>query len=111
MVYRSLSVIYSSRVVEVRKTAVFEAWFESLRDRRTRARIDVRVFRLAQGNPGQHRVLAGGVVEMKIDFGPGYRVYYTKRGTELVLLLIGGDKSTQQRDIEAAIELAKECEP
>ena len=98
-------------MVEIRKTAVFEAWFNTLRDRRTRARIGVRLFRLTQGNPGQHRVLAGGVVEMKIDFGPGYRVYYTHRGNELVLLLVGGDKSTQQRDIEAAIELARECEP
>lgn len=98
-------------MVEIRKTALFEAWFEALRDRRARARIDVRVFRLAQGNPGQHRMLAGGVVEMKIDFGPGYRVYYTHRGTELLLLLIGGDKSTQQHDIEAAIKLAKECKP
>lgn len=96
-------------MLEIRKTAVFDAWFDSLRDRRARARIDVRVFRLAQGNPGRHRVLTGGVVEMKIHFGPGYRVYYTQRGAELVLLLIGGDKSTQQRDIEAALELAKEC--
>lgn len=96
-------------MVELRKTAAFEAWFEALRDRRARARIDVRVFRLAQGNPGQHRVLTGGVVEMKIDFGPGYRVYFTRRGAALVLLLIGGDKSTQQRDIETALELAKEC--
>ena len=68
----------------------------------------MRVFRLAGGNPGQHRVLTDGVVEMKIDYGPGYRVYFTRRGDELVLLLIGGDKATQQRDIEVAIRLAKE---
>ena len=95
-------------MVEIRKTAVFTQWFESLRDRQARARIDVRVFRLAHGNPGQHRVLTDGVVELKIDHGPGYRVYFTRRGTELVLLLAGGDKSSQQQDIEAAIRLAKE---
>jgi putative addiction module killer protein len=71
----------------------------------------VRVFRLAHGNPGQHRVLTDGVVEMKIDHGPGYRVYYTRHGAELVLLLVGGDKTSQQRDIEAAIRLAKEFLP
>jgi putative addiction module killer protein len=60
------------------------------------------------GNPGQHRVLKSGVVEMKIDFGPGYRVYFTQRGAELVLLLAGGDKSTQQHDVQLALRLAKE---
>ena len=62
------------------------------------------------GNPGQHRVLTGGVVELKIDYGPGYRVYYTQRGAELILLLIGGDKSSQQEDIRTAHRLAKELE-
>lgn len=95
-------------MVEVRKTTLYQRWYESLRDRQTRARIDVRVFRLAHGNPGQHRVLTEGVVEMKIDHGPGYRVYFTRRGAEWVLLLAGGDKATQQQDIEAAIRLAKE---
>lgn len=95
-------------MVEIRKTAVYTQWFESLRDRQARARIDVRVFRLAHGNAGQHRVLTNGVVELKIDHGPGYRVYFTRRGTELVLLLAGGDKSSQQQDIETAIRLAKE---
>ncbi|MBE7419317.1 MAG: type II toxin-antitoxin system RelE/ParE family toxin [Ideonella sp.] len=95
-------------MVEIRKTALYARWFDALRDRQARARIDVRVFRLAHGNPGQHRVLTDGVVEMKIDHGPGYRVYFTGRGAELVLLLIGGDKTTQQRDIETATRLAKE---
>jgi putative addiction module killer protein len=95
-------------MVEVRKTALYVQWFESLRDRQAKARVDVRVFRLAHGNPGRHRVLTDGVVELKIDHGPGYRVYFTKRGAELLLLLAGGDKATQQRDIEAAIRLAKE---
>ncbi len=94
--------------VEIRKTALYVRWFESLRDRQARARVDVRVFRLAHGNPGQHRVLTDGIVEMKIDYGPGYRVYFTRRGAELVLLLAGGDKVSQQDDIEAAIRLAKE---
>lgn len=76
-------------------------------DREGRARIQVRVDRLAHGNPGQHRNLAGGVAELKIDFGPGYRVYYTVQGEELNILLAGGDKSTQQQDIRTAITLAQ----
>ena len=95
-------------MVEIRKTQQYDEWIATLRDRAARQRIEVRVFRLAQGNPGQHRVLTGGVVEMKIDFGPGYRVYFTQRGSALVLLLVGGDKTTQQRDIELALGLAKE---
>jgi putative addiction module killer protein len=65
------------------------------------------VDRLIHGNPGQHRALTDGVSELKIDFGPGYRVYYTKRGSRILLLLAGGDKATQQRDIQLAIQLAK----
>lgn len=68
----------------------------------------VRVDRLIDGNPGQHRELTNGVTELKIDFGPGYRVYYTQRGTRLLLLLLGGDKSTQQKDIATAIRLARD---
>lgn len=67
----------------------------------------MRVDRLVHGNPGQHRNLTGGVSELKIDFGPGYRVYYTQRGSRLILLLAGGDKSSQARDIEQTIELAR----
>jgi putative addiction module killer protein len=67
----------------------------------------VRVDRLVHGNPGQHRDLTDGVSELKIDFGPGYRVYYTERGGELIVLLAGGDKSTQQKDIKTAIALAR----
>ncbi len=95
-------------MVEVRRSAVFDVWFDALRDRQAQARITVRIRRLQEGNPGQHRVLTGGVVEMKIDFGPGYRVYFTHRGAQLVLLLAGGDKSTQQHDLRAALRLAKE---
>jgi len=75
-----------------------------------RARIQVRVDRLVHGNPGQYRVLTGGVCELKIDIGPGYRVYYTERAGEFIVLLIGGDKSSQQKDIKLAIALAKNLE-
>lgn len=78
-----------------------------MKDRASRARIQVRVDRLAHGNPGQHRNLSDGVSELKIDFGPGFRVYYTERDGELIVLLVGGDKSSQQQDIKAAIALAK----
>ena len=88
-------------------TEVYRDWINSLKDRAGRARIQVRVDRLAHGNPGQHRNLAGGIAELKIDFGPGYRVYYTQRGDELIILLAGGDKSTQQLDIKTAITLAR----
>ena len=72
-----------------------------------RARINARIKRLGEGNPGQHRVLTGGVVELKLDFGPGYRVYFTQRGRLLIVLLCGGDKATQQADIDTALRLAK----
>jgi putative addiction module killer protein len=93
--------------VRVRMTEVYRDWIDSLKDREGRARIQVRVDRLAHGNPGQHRNLAGGVAELKIDVGPGYRVYYTEQGGELIILLAGGDKSTQQQDIRTAVTLAQ----
>jgi len=93
--------------VRVEETEVYRGWINSLKDIAGRARIQVRVDRLVHGNPGTHRVLRDGVSELKIDFGPGYRVYYTLRGDRLLILLAGGDKSTQKRDIEAAIELAR----
>lgn len=98
-------------MIEIRQTARYSAWFESLRDRQAKARILVRIRRLQEGNPGQHRALTAGVVEMKIDHGPGYRVYYTGRGEQLVLLLLGGDKSSQDSDIRAALDMAKEFRP
>lgn len=93
--------------MRVRMTEVYRGWISALKDRVGRARIQVRIDRLAHGNPGQHRNLSDGVCELKIDFGPGYRVYYTERGGELIILLAGGDKSTQQRDIRTAITLAR----
>jgi putative addiction module killer protein len=83
-------------------------WINALKDRTARARIQMRVDRLVHGNPGQDRMLSGGVCELKIDVGPGYRVYYTERRGELIILLAGGDKSTQQKDIRTALALAKE---
>lgn len=91
----------------VRMTEVYRDWINSLRDRAGRARIQMRVDRLVHGNPGQHRRLTEGVCELKIDFGPGYRVYYTERRGEIIILLAGGDKSSQQKDIKTALSLAR----
>ena len=88
-------------------TEAFRDWFGGLKDVAGRARIQVRIDRLAHGNPGRFRALRGGVCELKIDFGLGYRVYYAERGKVLILLLAGGDKSTQAADIKVAIELAR----
>jgi putative addiction module killer protein len=93
--------------MRIQVTEVYLGWINGLKDRTIRARIQVRVDRLAHGNPGQHRHLTDGVSELKVDVGPGYRVYYTERGGELIVLLAGGDKSSQQQDIKAAIRLAK----
>lgn len=93
--------------MRVDKTQAYAEWIDALKDRAGRARILVRVERLIDGNPGQHRNLAGGISELNIDVGPGYRVYYTQRGTRLLLLLAGGDKSSQADDIELATQLAR----
>lgn len=93
---------------EIRQTEVFSAWLRGLRDKRANKHIVERIYRLSQGNPGQHRSLKGGVTEMKIDIGPGYRVYFTRRGNTWIVLLCGGDKRTQQRDIRTAQRLARE---
>ena len=93
--------------MRVQMTEVYRDWISSLKDRVGRARVQVRVDRLVHGNPGQHRVLTDGVCELKVDFGPGYRVYYTERAGVLIILLAGGDKSSQQQDIRTAISLAK----
>jgi len=97
-------------VVEIRTTDVFDKWLRKLRDAQARARILVRIKRLSLGNPGDAKMVGEGVSEMRIDYGPGYRVYYTQRSGELIVLLVGGDKSTQDRDIEKAIELARGLE-
>ena len=92
------------------RTDTFARWLHRLRDRAAVQRIAIRIDRLALGNPGQVRNLKGGVAEMKIDYCPGYRVYFTERAGEIVILLCGGDKSTQSADIAAAIALAADLE-
>jgi putative addiction module killer protein len=93
--------------MRISMTEVYRDWINELKDRTGRARIQMRVDRLAHGNPGQHRNLTHGISELKIDVGPGYRVYYTERNGELIILLAGGDKSTQQQDIKTAATLAR----
>ncbi len=93
---------------EVRQTALYADWFRGLRDRAARARIDVRLRRLSLGNPGDVKAVGDGVSELRIDFGPGYRVYFVQRGELLIVLLAGGDKSTQNKDISAAKALARD---
>jgi len=88
--------------VGVEQSDEFRAWLKSIRDKPTRSRIDARVKRVAYGLLGQTRTLGGGLGELKLDFGPGYRVYFARRGDRLVILLAGGDKSTQRSDIEMA---------
>lgn len=94
--------------IEVRQTDIFSTWFDGLRDREARARITVRIRRLSLGNPGDVKSVGKGVSELRVDYGPGYRVYFTRRGNALVILLCGGDKRSQDRDIARAIELAEE---
>jgi len=88
-------------------TARFRDWLDALTDLPGRARVQARIQRLAAGNPGHHRVLLEGVCELKIDAGPGYRVYYVRRGADLIVLLAGGDKRSQARDIRASLALAR----
>ena len=107
MVDNNPGVVHSRSMIEVRKTEAFATWFEALRDRQARLRVQVRIDRLATGNPGQHRALTCGVHEMKIDYGPGYRAYYVQRGDVLVVLLCGGNKRSQGKDIETALALAR----
>ena len=84
-------------MIEIRETETYADWFDSLRDRKARARIDVRIRRLSLGNPGDVKPLGRGVSELRIDYGPGYRVYFLQRGPMLIILLAGGDKRTQDR--------------
>lgn len=97
---------YSYRMLSIRTTATFDKWLTCLRDREARARIQMRIDRLQVGNPGDAKPIGTGVSEMRIHYGPGYRVYFAQRGTVLVILLCGGDKSTQKADIDKALALA-----
>lgn len=95
-------------MLEVRETEIFSAWLQALKDDRAKAKIAARTRRLAFGNPGDVRPVGEGVSEMRIDYGPGYRIYYVQRGAILIVILCGGDKSTQDKDIKLARKLAKE---
>ena len=94
-------------MVEIRSTTIFVRWLDGLNDIRARARVLARVERLAAGNPGDVQPVGEGVSEMRIDYGPGYRVYYKQQGRALVILLAGGDKRTQAKDIKTALRLAR----
>ena len=94
-------------MIEIRKTVVFAAWLDGLHDISARARIQVRIERLAMGNPGDAKPVGEGVSELRVDYGPGYRVYFTRCGRKVVILLAGGDKRTQAGDIKTALRLAR----
>ena len=94
-------------MIEIRRTDVYAKWIDNLRDIKARARILVRIERLAAGNPGDVKAVGEGVSELRITYGPGYRVYFKQQGQELIILLAGGDKSTQSKDISVAQELAR----
>ena len=94
--------------MEIRQTEVFTRWLNGLRDQRARIRVTARIRRLSLGNFGDVKPIGGGISEMRVDYGPGYRVYFVQRGETLVILLAGGDKSTQDRDIARARDLARE---
>ena len=94
-------------MIEIRKTEIFAKWLDGLHDIRARARIQARIERLAGGNPGDVKAVGEGVSELRIDYGPGYRVYYKKRGQKVVILLAGGDKRTQAKDIKTALRLSQ----
>jgi putative addiction module killer protein len=94
-------------VIEIRKTDVFAQWLDALRDIRARAKVQARIERLAAGNAGDAEPVGEGVSELRINYGPGYRVYFKRRGHEVIILLAGGDKSTQTTDIKTALRLAR----
>ena len=94
-------------MIEVRQTAEFSAWLHRLKDAAAVARIVARIRRMEMGNPGDVKSVGAGILEMRIDFGPGYRVYYMRRGATVVILLCAGDKRTQRQDIKRAQELAE----
>ena len=101
----SYPIRYSGRVIEIRQTREYAVWFERLHDRTAKTRILIRIRRLSLGNVGDTKPVRGGVSELRVDYGPGYRIYFYRKAEALVVLLGGGDKRTQSRDIERAIAL------
>jgi len=97
---------YNANVITIRQSDVYRNWFSKLKDKRAQSRVDIRIRRLSLGNAGDVKPVGSGVSELRINYGPGYRVYYTAIGNEIIILLAGGDKSTQSKDIEKAKELA-----
>jgi putative addiction module killer protein len=93
--------------MEIKQTEQYSNWFRSLKDRSARLRIDIRLRRLSLGNLGDVKPVGGGISELRVNYGPGYRIYFTRRNNELILILVGGDKSSQQKDIAKAKEIAK----
>ena len=104
------TVVYGLSMLEIVKSSTFDTWLRNLRDRQARAHIEVRIRRLSLGNAGHSRALKDGLFELKVDQGPGYRIYYTFKNQTLVLLLCGGDKATQQDDIKRASRIAGQWE-
>lgn len=89
------------------KTSIFEDWFSNLQDRQAKRKIQVRIDRLKSGHFGDYKSIGEGVLEMRVHLGPGYRIYFTQRGLEIIVILAGGDKSSQDRDIRTALQLAR----
>jgi len=110
IVYTNASVIYNSQTIEVRQTTTFREWLDGLADSQAAARITQRIVRLQAGLFGDTKSVGDGVFELRIDYGPGYRVYFVERGHVLIILLCGGDKKSQKRDINRAKALADELE-
>lgn len=94
-------------MLEIRQTETYRKWFDSLRDRQAKARINIRIRRLSLGNPGDIKPVGQGISELRITYGPGYRIYFVQREEKIIILLAGGDKKTQKRDIKTALELAQ----
>lgn len=95
-------------MIQIQQTEAYAKWFSKLRDRVARARIDIRIRRLSLGNAGDAKPVGDGVSELRVDYGPGYRIYFIQRGEVVIVLLAGGDKSTQDKDIRNAKVLAKD---